>query len=61
MLKEEEPEFLTVEEIANAFRVSKMTVYRMLHDGIIPHTRIGKSMRVKKTDMAKYLKKQAGR
>lgn len=55
------PEYLTVEEIASALRVSKMTVYRMLHDGIIPHSRFGKSMRVKKTDMANYLRKQAAR
>lgn len=57
----ETPEYLTVAEIADALRVSKMTVYRMLHDGIIPSSRFGQSFRVHKNDMADYLRKQYSR
>ena len=31
-----EPEFMTVAEVATRMRVSKMTVYRLLHGGEVP-------------------------
>lgn len=40
------PRFLTVAEVAELMRVSKMTVYRMVHSGEIPAVRVGKSFRV---------------
>jgi excisionase family DNA binding protein len=39
-------QFLTVAEVAALMRVSKMTVYRMLHNGEIPAVRVGRSFRV---------------
>ena len=40
------PRFLTVAEVAYAMRVSKMTVYRMIHSGQMPAVRMGRSFRV---------------
>ncbi len=40
------PKFLTVTEVAEVMRVSKMTVYRLIHAGDLPAIRVGKSFRV---------------
>ena len=37
----ERPEYLTVEEAAEHFRVSAPTIYRRCADGTLPHVRIG--------------------
>ena len=39
-------EFLTVAEVASMMRVSKMTVYRLVHNGELPAVRVGRSFRV---------------
>lgn len=41
-----EVRFLTVAEVADMMRVSKMTVYRMVHAGELPAIRFGRSFRV---------------
>jgi excisionase family DNA binding protein len=41
-----EVRFLTVAEVADMMRVSKMTVYRMVHAGDLPAIRFGRSFRV---------------
>lgn len=41
-----EPAFLTVAEVADVVRVSRMTVYRMVHSGELPAVRVGRSFRV---------------
>ena len=38
--------FLTVAEVASLMRVSKMTVYRLVHGGTLPAVRVGRSFRV---------------
>ena len=38
--------FLTVAEVAAVMRVSKMTVYRLVHSGELPAVRVGRSFRV---------------
>ncbi len=38
--------FLTVAEVAEMMRVSKMTVYRLVHAGELPAIRFGRSFRV---------------
>ena len=40
------PRFMTVSEVADIMRVSKMTVYRLIHSGEMPAIRVGKSFRV---------------
>ncbi len=38
--------FLTVAEVAAVMRVSKMTVYRLVHSGELDAVRVGRSFRV---------------
>lgn len=57
----EEPTFLTVAEIASLLRVSRMSVYRLLHTGELPGVRVGRSYRVRTSALAAYLRrKEAG-
>jgi len=49
------PGFLTVPETAERMRVSKMTVYRLIRSGKLPAVQIGKTYRVKETDLEEYL------
>ena len=55
--------FLTVAEVATVMRVSKMTVYRLVHSGELPAARVGRSFRVPEEAVDEYLRKsyfQAG-
>jgi excisionase family DNA binding protein len=52
-----DPKFLTVAEVAAMMRVSKMTVYRLVHGGELPAVRVGRSFRVKEHDVDEYLRK----
>ncbi len=49
--------FLTVAEVAAMMRVSKMTVYRLVHSGELPAVRVGRSFRVTEEDVDEYLRK----
>jgi len=49
------PSFLTVAEVADAMRVSRMTVYRLVHAGEMPAIRVGKSFRVPASALEEYL------
>ncbi len=40
---------LTVAEVADTMRVSRMTVYRLVHAGELPAIRFGRSFRVPET------------
>jgi len=48
-------EFLTVAEVAALMRVSKMTVYRLVHSGELPAVRVGRSFRVPERAVHEYL------
>ncbi|GAA1980337.1 MULTISPECIES: helix-turn-helix domain-containing protein [Amycolatopsis] len=48
-------QFLTVAEVATMMRVSKMTVYRLVHSGELPAVRVGKSFRVPEKVVHEYL------
>ncbi|MCH1865135.1 helix-turn-helix domain-containing protein [Nocardioides sp. CFH 31398] len=48
--------FLTVAEVAAVMRVSKMTVYRLVHNGDLPAVRVGRSFRVLEDDVNRYLR-----
>ncbi len=50
-----EVRFLTVAEVASIMRVSKMTVYRMVHGGDLPAIRVGRSFRVPEDAVHTYL------
>ncbi|MFV0534639.1 MAG: helix-turn-helix domain-containing protein [Cumulibacter sp.] len=47
--------FLTVAEVATMMRVSKMTVYRLVHSGELPAVRVGRSFRVPEKAVHEYL------
>ena len=48
--------FLTVAEVAAVMRVSKMTVYRLVHNGELPAVRVGRSFRVPEQAVHDYLR-----
>lgn len=57
------PTYLTVAEVAEQMRVSKMTVYRLVHNGELDAVRVGRSFRVPAEAVGRYLEKsfnQAG-
>ena len=51
-----EVRFLTVAEVASVMRVSKMTVYRLVHNGDLPAVRVGRSFRVPEQAVNDYLR-----
>ncbi len=51
-----EMSFLTVSEVALIVRVSKMTVYRLVHCGDLEAVRVGRSFRIPESSVDKYLK-----
>jgi excisionase family DNA binding protein len=52
-------ELLTVAEVAEQVRVSKMTVYRMIHSGELRAVRVGRSFRVRREDWEDYLRRES--
>ncbi len=48
-------QFFTVAEVAKVMRVSKMTVYRLVHSGDLPAVRVGRSFRVRAEAVHSYL------
>ncbi|MDN4159753.1 helix-turn-helix domain-containing protein [Nocardioides abyssi] len=49
--------FLTVAEVAAMMRVSKMTVYRLVHNGDLAAVRVGRSFRVRQEDADEYIRR----
>ncbi|GAA4664266.1 hypothetical protein GCM10023197_18690 [Gordonia humi] len=48
-------QFFTVAEVASQMRVSKMTVYRLIHNGELPAVQVGRSYRVHAKAVQEYL------
>ncbi|AJT41932.1 helix-turn-helix domain-containing protein [Psychromicrobium lacuslunae] len=48
--------FLTVAEVADVMRVSKMTVYRMIRSGELPAVQFGRSYRVPEDAVNEHLR-----
>ena len=51
--------YLTVVEVADLMRVSRMTVYRLVHAGELPAVRVGRSFRVPQDALDAYLRSSA--
>ena len=47
--------YLTVAEVADMMRLSRMTVYRLVHGGELPAIRVGRSFRVPQDALEAYL------
>jgi excisionase family DNA binding protein len=56
---ESDDELRTVNEVAVALRVSKMTIYRLVHGGELNAVRIGRSFRVPESAIRAYLERVA--
>ena len=52
------PKLLTVEEVAEVLRVSKMTVYRLAEKGELPSVRVGRSIRIVEDGLDMYLRQE---
>jgi excisionase family DNA binding protein len=50
-----EARLLTVNEVADLLRVSRMTVYRLIHEGDMAALRVGRSYRLREDDVNSYL------
>lgn len=50
-------QMLTVAEIAAKFKLSKMTIYRLVNSGAIPALRVGRSLRIEEADLENYMRK----
>jgi excisionase family DNA binding protein len=50
-----EARFITVNEVSQLLRVSKMTVYRLINQGDLPAVRIGRGYRLREEDVHRYL------
>lgn len=50
-----EIELMTPREVAETMRVSTMTVYRLVKTGTLPAIRVGKHLRIRRTDLRAYL------
>jgi excisionase family DNA binding protein len=50
-----EARLLTVNEVADLLRVSRMTVYRLIKEGQIAALRVGRSYRLREDDVDDYL------
>jgi len=49
---------LTAAEVAEALRVSTMTVYRLIRRGELPAVRVGRNYRVRERDLEAFLEDQ---
>lgn len=47
--------YVTVAEIASLLRVSKMTIYRLVHSGELKGVPVGRSIRVHRSVLKDYL------
>lgn len=50
-----EARLLTVNEVADLLRVSRMTVYRLIKNGEMPALRVGRNYRLREEDIHDYL------
>lgn len=54
-----ETRFLTVDEVARAMRLSRMTVYRMVHSHELAAVRFGRSFRVPESAVKDFIEHAA--
>lgn len=49
-------DLVTVAEVAAVLGVSRMTTYRLIHDGLLPAIRVGRSFRVTRKAVADFVR-----
>ncbi|MEG0773075.1 helix-turn-helix domain-containing protein [Clostridium sp.] len=50
-------EIMTVSEVAEYFKISEVTTYKLVQEGKIPAFKIGRHWRVKKSDLSEFIEK----
>lgn len=50
-----EPELVTVKQAAKMFALGERTIYRLVQDGLIPSSKVGRAVRLKPADLRRYL------
>lgn len=53
-----EREIMTIQQVADYLQLNYYTVYRLVSSGEIPASKIGRSWRIKKKDVLKYLERK---
>lgn len=56
---EPDDRLLTVREVAEAIRVSNMTVYRLIKAGDLNAIRVGRNFRIRESDVDRFLDDRA--
>ena len=51
-------QLLTIEEVAKALKVSKMTIYRYIKAEKLPAYKLEQELRIKEDDLAEFLKQR---
>jgi excisionase family DNA binding protein len=51
----EKESFVTVAEVASQLRVSNMTVYRLIQSGQLQAVRVGRSYRIRESEVDRFL------
>jgi len=54
--QDEQPNFCTVEELANDWQLNKPTIYRIIQRGYLPSYRFGNYIRIRRSDVEEFLK-----
>jgi excisionase family DNA binding protein len=49
---------MTVPDVAKYLKISKAKIYMMIKNKQIPHIKIGKNVRVRESDLVRWLEKQ---
>jgi excisionase family DNA binding protein len=49
------PKFLTVNEVAEVLRVSKITIWRYIEAGTLPAYKVGRDWRIEQSEFDKFL------
>ncbi len=52
-----EREFFSVKEIAEKLGLSKDTIWRRVREGVLPHHKLGRAVRIRWADVEEYLKR----
>jgi excisionase family DNA binding protein len=48
-------QFYTVPEVAHALKISRGKMYRLVQQGLMPHIRIGRNVRIRESDLQKWI------
>jgi excisionase family DNA binding protein len=53
------PKLLTPQQIADYLGVKPSTIYQWTHQGFIPHVKLGRLVRFREADVAKWIEKRS--